>query len=223
MIAIIVFTTTLSFFCFLFFCLLFWKLFIFITCLFFFDLGLLITPLVSSHFSCTLMEPSWSLSYGSWICNYLCNQCPSPLMLWVRISIRARCTALCDKVCQWLATDRLFSPSTLVSSTNVKHHNPNPCTFESVMPSNVDRLCGFNTVIVRFFYIGGIIDHHCLNSLFHNMYQKQYYLFSDKFDWVHEIFLLFKTHGINSASRKSVIIRIYFHTRKVSTCLLAYK
>jgi hypothetical protein len=28
----------------------------------------------------------------------------SPLMLWVRISIRARCTTLCDKVCQWLAT-----------------------------------------------------------------------------------------------------------------------
>jgi hypothetical protein len=33
---------------------------------------------------------------------YLCNQCLSPLMLWVRISIRARCTTLCDKVCQWL-------------------------------------------------------------------------------------------------------------------------
>jgi hypothetical protein len=30
---------------------------------------------------------------------YLCNQCLSPLILWVRISIRARCTALCDKVC----------------------------------------------------------------------------------------------------------------------------
>jgi hypothetical protein len=26
---------------------------------------------------------SWS--YGSWIYNYLCNQCTSPLMLWVRI------------------------------------------------------------------------------------------------------------------------------------------
>jgi len=24
--------------------------------------------------------------------NYICNQCLSPLMLWVRISIRARCT-----------------------------------------------------------------------------------------------------------------------------------
>jgi hypothetical protein len=33
-------------------------------------------------------------------------------MLWVRISIRARCTTLCDQVCQWLAT----GPP--VSSTN---------------------------------------------------------------------------------------------------------
>jgi len=39
--------------------------------------------------------PSWPWSYGS--CNYncLCNQCLSPLMLWVRILIRARCTTLC--------------------------------------------------------------------------------------------------------------------------------
>ena len=36
-------------------------------------------------------EPSWPWSYGRWIYNYLCNQCLSPLMLWVRISIRARC------------------------------------------------------------------------------------------------------------------------------------
>ena len=39
-------------------------------------------------------------------------------MLWVRILIRARCTTLCDKVCQWLATGRWFSPSPLVFSTN---------------------------------------------------------------------------------------------------------
>ena len=58
---------------------------------------------------------SWS--YGSWI-YYLCNQCLSPLMLWVRISIRARCTTLCDKVCQWLATGQWFSPGPAVSSTN---------------------------------------------------------------------------------------------------------
>ena len=29
-----------------------------------------------------------------------------PLMVWVRITIRARCTTSCDKVCQWLATSR---------------------------------------------------------------------------------------------------------------------
>jgi len=28
---------------------------------------------------------------------------------WARISIRARCTTLCDKVCQWLTTGRWFS------------------------------------------------------------------------------------------------------------------
>ena len=43
------------------------------------------------------------------------SQCLSPLMLWVRISIRARCTTLCGNVCKWLATCRWFSQ---VSSTN---------------------------------------------------------------------------------------------------------
>ena len=56
--------------------------------------------------------------YDSWIYYYLCNQCLSPLMLWVRISIRARCTTLSDKVCQWLVTGRWFSPGPPVSSTN---------------------------------------------------------------------------------------------------------
>jgi len=31
---------------------------------------------------------------------------------------QARCTTLCDKVCQWLTTGRWFSPGTPVSSTN---------------------------------------------------------------------------------------------------------
>jgi hypothetical protein len=57
-------------------------------------------------------------SYGSWIYNYLCNQCISPLMLWVRISIRAKRTTLCNKVCQWLVTGWWFSPGSSVSSTN---------------------------------------------------------------------------------------------------------
>jgi hypothetical protein len=57
-------------------------------------------------------------SYGSWICNHLCNQCLSPRMLWVRISIRARCTTLCDQAFQWLAKGRWFSQGPPVSSTN---------------------------------------------------------------------------------------------------------
>ena len=61
---------------------------------------------------------SWSWFYGSWSYNYICNKCPSPLMLWVRIPIRARCTTLCDKVCQGLATGRWFSLGAPVSSTN---------------------------------------------------------------------------------------------------------
>jgi len=39
-----------------------------------------------------LLGPSWPWSYGSWIYNYLCNQCLSPLMLWVRLPFMARCT-----------------------------------------------------------------------------------------------------------------------------------
>jgi hypothetical protein len=65
-----------------------------------------------------LRRLSWTWSYASWIYNYLCNQCLSSLMLWVRISIRVRCTTLCDKVCQWLATGRWFSSGPSVSSTN---------------------------------------------------------------------------------------------------------
>jgi len=64
-------------------------------------------PLIYSY---SLEGPSWLWSYGSWIYRYLCNQFLSPLMLWVRVSIRARSTTLCDKVCQWLPTGRWFSP-----------------------------------------------------------------------------------------------------------------
>jgi hypothetical protein len=49
---------------------------------------------------------------------YLSLSVLSPLMLWVRISIRARCTTLCDKVCQGLTAGQWFSSCTLVSSTN---------------------------------------------------------------------------------------------------------
>ena len=44
-------------------------------------------------------------------------------LLSIRISIRARCTTLCDKVCQWLATGWWFSPGLPVSSTNKTDHH----------------------------------------------------------------------------------------------------
>jgi len=48
--------------------------------------------------------PLWSWSYGSWIYNYLCNQCLSPLKLWVQILLRRGVldTTICDKV--WSVT-----------------------------------------------------------------------------------------------------------------------
>ena len=62
--------------------------------------------------------PSWS--YGRWIYNYPCNQCLSQLTLWDRTPLRQGVldTTLCDKVCQWLATNRWFSSGNPVSSTN---------------------------------------------------------------------------------------------------------
>ena len=73
--------------------------------------------IVTINFYSWEKRSSWQWSYGSWIYNYLCNQCLSPLMLWVLILNRARCTT-CDKVCQWLATSQWFSSYPLVSSTN---------------------------------------------------------------------------------------------------------
>ena len=67
--------------------------------------------------------PSWSWSYGSWIYNYLCNQCLSALTLWVRIPLRRGVlnTILCDKVCQW-------SQGTPVSSTYKTDRHDIPVT-----------------------------------------------------------------------------------------------
>ena len=87
---------------------------------------------------------SWS--YGSWIYNYLCNQCLSPLMLWVRITISARCTTLCDNVCQWLATGRWFSLGTPVSSTNKTDPRDIPeilliVALNTIKPNQIESKC----------------------------------------------------------------------------------
>jgi hypothetical protein len=59
-------------------------------------------------------------TYNRKILYIMLFQCLSPLMLRVRILLRRGVldTTLCDKVCQWFATCRWFSPGTPVSSTN---------------------------------------------------------------------------------------------------------
>ena len=44
------------------------------------------------HIYSTNLGLPWSWSYDSWIYNYLCNQCLSPLTLWVRTPFMARST-----------------------------------------------------------------------------------------------------------------------------------
>jgi hypothetical protein len=81
---------------------------------------------------------SYLISYGSWIYNYLCNRCLSPLMLWVWFPLRAMCTTLCDKVCQWLAAGRWISLGTPVSSTNKTDSWYNWNIFESGIKQNAE-------------------------------------------------------------------------------------
>ena len=68
------------------------------------------------------LSQSWS--YDSWILNYLCNQCLSPLKLWVGIPFMARCTrysimALINKAWQWLAAGQWFSPPIKKNCTHI--------------------------------------------------------------------------------------------------------
>ena len=64
--------------------------------------------------------PSWSWSHNSWMYNYLCSQCLSPLTLCVWLLFRQGVlyATLCDKVCQWPATGLWFSLGAPVPSTN---------------------------------------------------------------------------------------------------------
>jgi hypothetical protein len=49
---------------------------------------------IPSYHVLNILGPSWSSSYGSWIYNYLCNQCLSPLKCWFRNPFMARCTRI---------------------------------------------------------------------------------------------------------------------------------
>ena len=90
---------------------------------------------------------SWPWSYGSWIYNYLCNQCLSPLILWLRILIRASCTILCGKVCQWHGTGHWFSPGPSVSCTNKTDRHNITGVLLKVALSNIIFFCLSSTII----------------------------------------------------------------------------
>ena len=91
--------------------------------------------------------PSLSWSYGSWIYYYLCNQCLSPLTLWVGIPLVARFT---QYNIMWLTAVLSFSLGTPVSSTNkADHHvmtdillkvalNTIPLTLNYFIPININ-------------------------------------------------------------------------------------
>jgi hypothetical protein len=70
---------------------------------------------------------SWSWSYGSWIYKYLCNQCLSPLTLWVQNPVQGEVYSIQHYVIKFvsnLAAGQWFSPGMPVSSTNkTDRHN----------------------------------------------------------------------------------------------------
>ena len=78
------------------------------------------TVILPKSFSCW---PSWPWSDGSWLDLKLLMQ-SVPITINVSLNpTQARCTRrntiiICDKVCQWIATGRWFSPGTPVYSTN---------------------------------------------------------------------------------------------------------
>ena len=86
--------------------------------------------LLSHH---TILNPL--LWYGSWIYNYLCNWCLSPLKS-VRIQLMARCTHYnFDQVCQWLATGHSVYSGFLTNKTD--HHNITEILLKGVLITGV--------------------------------------------------------------------------------------
>ena len=91
--------------------------------------------------------PSWSWSYGSWIHNYLCNQCPSPLKLWVRTLFDK---TLCDKVCQWrynwniVESDVKLHKPTKPHVLSIKKYLPTPTYNFSIINNKMTKFKGKN-------------------------------------------------------------------------------
>jgi hypothetical protein len=94
---------------------------------------------------------SWPWSYGSWIYNYLCNQYLSPLMLWVRISIRAGCTTMCNKSLS-VTCDRSVVFSRFSSTNKTDWYDIAERSIMLKIQINL-HLCMFSWFIFDFFHL----------------------------------------------------------------------
>ena len=75
------------------------------------------------HYTAGSLEQLFTLYLGlSWIYNYLCNQCLSPLSLWVRFLLMARCTRYNIIWSSLFVSDAWVSPGTPNSSTNKSNY-----------------------------------------------------------------------------------------------------
>ena len=77
--------------------------------------------------------PSWSWSYGSWIYNSMCNQCLSPLKVWVRTPLLAGCARyIIQQVGVFFLRVLRFLPRYNWNSveSGVKHQKPNKSYFQ---------------------------------------------------------------------------------------------
>jgi hypothetical protein len=72
---------------------------------------------------------SWSWSYGSWIYNYLCNQCLLPLKLWVRIPFIGTPVSSTNNTDRHDITEILWS--------GVKHDKPSKAIKNSTTTTNL--------------------------------------------------------------------------------------
>ena len=128
--------------------------------------------------------------------NYLCNQCLSPLMLWVQISIRARCTT------SWFSRG---SPDS--SSNETDHHDITEIVLKVAL--NTIKQTKFQKRIMS-----TKVDINILLGVFYNlkiMFSCLYYLFSTKWHsnlWVMVRVIVFNAtfNNILTISWRSVLL-----------------
>jgi hypothetical protein len=93
---------------------------------------------------------SWS--YGSWIYNYMCNQCLSPLKLWFRTPFMARCiyvldTTICDKVYQQDKSWQYFPVFHTLQENKINYYSDKFLQLDLVhLSHNLPDLCQLDVI-----------------------------------------------------------------------------